>query len=57
LAAYFFDSSAVVKRYVNETGTIWVSGIASDMANKVYIVRLTLVEVVQPSRARREEPK
>ncbi|HKP12191.1 MAG TPA: type II toxin-antitoxin system VapC family toxin [Blastocatellia bacterium] len=46
MAAYFFDSSAVVKRYVNETGTLWVSGIAADGANKVYVVRLTLVEVV-----------
>ena len=47
MAAYFFDSSALVKRYVTELGTGWVSGItAAATGNQVYIVRLTLVEVI-----------
>lgn len=46
MAAYFLDSSAVVKRYVSETGTAWVSGITAATVNKVYLVRLTLVEVI-----------
>jgi predicted nucleic acid-binding protein len=46
LAAYFLDSSAVVKRYVSKTGTAWVSGITAATVNKVYLVRLTLVEVI-----------
>jgi len=40
------DSSAVVKRYVSETGTVWISGITAATGNKVYLVRLTLVEVI-----------
>jgi predicted nucleic acid-binding protein len=47
LAAYFFDSSAVVKRYVAEPGTTWVSHITTVAgSNPVYIARLTLVEVI-----------
>ncbi len=47
MAVYFFDSSAIVKRYLSETGTAWVSGI-TDLAtgNKVYLARITLVEVI-----------
>jgi uncharacterized protein len=47
VAAYFFDSSAVVKRYLVETGTAWVSSI-TDLAagNRVYLSRITLVEVI-----------
>jgi uncharacterized protein len=44
---YFFDSSAIVKRYVREAGTVWVSDItAAAIGNKIYLVRLTLVEVI-----------
>jgi uncharacterized protein len=47
LAAYFFDSSAVVKRYAAETGTAWINSIASVAGgNLVYVARLTLVEVI-----------
>jgi predicted nucleic acid-binding protein len=47
LAAYFFDSSAIVKRYVTEVGTVWINGVtAAATGNKIYLVRLTLVEVV-----------
>jgi len=47
VAAYFFDSSAIVKRYLTETGTTWVSRI-TDLAsgNKVYLVRIAFVEVI-----------
>src|SRR5438552_19098186 len=44
---YFFDNSGLVKRYVNETGTAWVTGIVDPAAgNTVHVVRLTGVEVV-----------
>ncbi len=47
MAAYFFDSSAAVKRYSNETGTNWVKGIADPAAgNKIYIALITGAEVV-----------
>jgi predicted nucleic acid-binding protein len=47
MAAYFFDSSALAKRYVAETGTAWVQSLvdpASD--NEIYVARITLVELV-----------
>jgi uncharacterized protein len=47
LAVYFFDSSAIVKRYVLETGTQWVNGIIDPLSgNDVYLARITGVEVV-----------
>src|SRR5688572_31978513 len=47
MAVYFFDSSAVVKRYVRETGTPWVIGRITPMAgHSIYIARITGVEVV-----------
>ena len=47
MAIYFFDSSAVVKRYIIETGTSWVAGIVDPSANnRIYIARITAVEVV-----------
>lgn len=47
MGVYFFDSSAIVKRYLIETGTVWVGDI-TDLAtgNKVYLARVTLVEVI-----------
>lgn len=40
MVAYFFDSSAIVKRYLIETGRGWVGSI-TDLAagNKVYLAR------------------
>lgn len=47
MPAYYFDSSALVKRYVAETGTAWVTGLMDPAAgNLLYVARLTGVEVV-----------
>jgi predicted nucleic acid-binding protein len=47
VASYFVDSSALVKRYVNETGSAWLSGlVASAAGNDIYIARITTVEVI-----------
>ncbi len=47
MAAYFFDSSALVKRYATEAGTAWVTALLDPMArNRIYIARITGVEVV-----------
>lgn len=46
MAAYFLDSSAVVKRYVSETGTVWISHLTAATGNKIYLVRLKMVEVI-----------
>lgn len=45
--AYYFDTSALVKWYVSETGTAWVTNVLGpDSENEVYTVRITGAEVV-----------
>jgi predicted nucleic acid-binding protein len=47
MAAYFFDSSAIVKRYVSETGTAWVISVVDPATgHRIYLARITGVEVV-----------
>lgn len=47
MAAYFFDSSALAKRYVAETGTPWVQSLADPASgNSLFVARITLVELV-----------
>ena len=47
MAGYFTDSSAVVKRYVQEIGSAWVENLFSAMpGNEIAIVEITCVEVV-----------
>ena len=47
MAAWFLDSSAVVKRYVSETGTGWVLTLTDPAAgNDLYVASVTGVEVV-----------
>ncbi|MGH2587987.1 MAG: type II toxin-antitoxin system VapC family toxin, partial [Dehalococcoidia bacterium] len=47
MASYYFDSSALAKWYVVESGTHWVDGIlAAPAANQVHTVRVTGVEVI-----------
>ncbi len=47
MAAYFLDTSAVLKRYVHETGTAWVQALAAPSArNSLFVVRITQAESV-----------
>ena len=47
MAIFFFDSSAVVKRYIQETGTAWVVDTTNpSTGNRIYLTRITGVEVV-----------
>lgn len=47
MAVYFLDSSTVVKRYVQETGTAWVQALTMPTAgHSLFVVRLTLVEII-----------
>lgn len=47
MAAYFLDTSTVVKRYVRETGTSWVQALAAPTAgHSLIVVRITLAETV-----------
>jgi uncharacterized protein len=46
VTAYFVDSSALVKRYVIETGTAWVRSLTRhEPATVIYIAHITAVEV------------
>jgi predicted nucleic acid-binding protein len=46
MADDFFDTSALVKRHVNEIGSPWVrSLIRAKATHRIYIARITAVEV------------
>lgn len=46
MALFHFDSSALVKRYVDETGSLWLRGLcAPGQGNILSILELTRVEV------------
>lgn len=46
MAAYYLDSSALVKRYARETGTAWIIGLFRRAAgHRLYVGRITGVEV------------
>ncbi len=46
MAAYFFDTSGIVKRYLTERGSAWVEGVTAPQAgNAIYIAPVTAVEV------------
>jgi uncharacterized protein len=46
LPAYFFDTSALVKRYVHEIGSTWVEAVTDPAnGNAIYILCMTEVEV------------
>lgn len=47
MAVYFLDTSAVVKRYVTEAGSAWVSALCNPAAGHTIIIsQAALVEVV-----------
>jgi uncharacterized protein len=55
VAAYFIDSSGLVKRYVQEVGTLWVRGITRHSpSTAIYIARITAVEVTSAVARRRK---
>lgn len=47
MAAYFLDSSALVKRYAAETGSAWVENLTDPRSgNRIYVAAITHVEVI-----------
>ncbi len=57
MAAFFCDSSAVVKRYIAETGSTWLLATTNPAGgNFVYVSRITFVEVISAI-TRREKGK
>jgi uncharacterized protein len=46
MADYFLDTSALVKRHVNEVGSVWIRSLTRPKAaHTLYIARITAVEV------------
>ncbi len=53
MAIYFFDTCALVKRYVKEDGTKWVQDIVDPQAgNDIFIAKITLVETISAIKKR-----
>ncbi|BAY29707.1 hypothetical protein NIES2107_15510 [Nostoc carneum NIES-2107] len=47
MAIYFIDSSALVKRYIRETGSSWVLSLFDpSLNNEVFIAAITGVEII-----------
>lgn len=47
MGIYFIDSSALVKRYINEVGSTWILGLfAPTVDNEIFITAITSVEIV-----------
>jgi predicted nucleic acid-binding protein len=47
VAAFFLDSSALVKRYVPEAGSEWVTSLTKPATRHgVYVARISLVEII-----------
>lgn len=47
MTIYFLDSSALVKRYINETGSAWVSALFTQtLGNDFFVAAITGVEIV-----------
>lgn len=47
MAIYFLDSSALVKRYISETGSAWVLGLFEPtLDNEFFVAAITGVEIV-----------
>jgi predicted nucleic acid-binding protein len=57
VATYFLDTSAVVKRYIQETGTAWIRNLAAPATGHfLYLSRITNVEVTAALARRRGQP-
>ena len=47
MGAYYFDSSALVKRYADETGSLWVRSLTDPEAgHNIFTAHITGIEVV-----------
>jgi predicted nucleic acid-binding protein len=54
VAAYYFDTSGIVKRYIHETGSSWVQGLVDPVAgHRIFLARIAAVEVTSAVTRRR----
>jgi len=57
MSVFYFDSSALVKRYLRETGSVWVAGLTDPAAgHRILVADVTLVEVAAAIAARHRAP-
>ena len=56
MSLYFLDSSALVKRYVTETGSAWIRDLTNlEARNPLIVARITWVEVLSALARRQRE--
>ena len=56
MSAYFLDTSALVKRYIDEQGTEWIQSIvSSDAGHNIFIAQITRAEIVSAASRRKRE--
>jgi uncharacterized protein len=56
VAAYFLDTSALVKRYIPEIGTTWILTLTAQTSNHLLLVsRITFVEIMSAIARRQRE--
>jgi uncharacterized protein len=56
VAAYFLDTSALVKRYIPEIGTNWIQALTHQSSGNVLLIsRITLVEILSAFARRQRE--
>lgn len=56
VTAYFLDTSALLKRYVSETGTAWIQPLTAQSAGNLLVVaRIAWVEVLSALARRQRE--
>ena len=55
VATYFFDTSALVKRYIQETGSAWVRNVTNPASgHSIFLIRITEVELTSAIARRRD---
>jgi predicted nucleic acid-binding protein len=58
MTSYFFDSSALVKRYTQEIGTVWVQSITTGSSgNTIVVASITSVEMMSAIIKQRRDGK
>lgn len=58
MSDYYFDSSALAKRYLSEVGTAWVRGLVSPTAgHTIWIAEIAEAEVASALAARQRAPR
>lgn len=56
MTVYFLDSSALVKRYIAEVGTVWIQALTdAETGNLLFLARIAWVEVLSAFARRQRE--